>query len=53
MFVRMSHTAIIPVWLGAFGIAALVWSPMTVGAGVLLLLVAIAGPVAMLMWRGR
>jgi hypothetical protein len=53
MFVRISRTAIIPVWLGAFGLAALFWSPLSVGVGVLLLLVAIAVPVAMLMWRGR
>ena len=52
MFIRFSRTAIAPVWLVVFGLAALVWSPMTVGMGALLLVVGLAGP-ALLLWKGR
>jgi hypothetical protein len=52
MFVHFSRTVIIPVWLVTFGLIALLWSPMSVAMGVLLLLVGLAGPAAMLiLWK--
>ena len=53
MFVRFTRSAIVPLWLIVFGLAALMWSPMTVAMGSLLLLVGLAGSAAILMWQGR
>ena len=52
MFVPFNRTTITPVWVIAFGLLALLWSPMSVAMGVLLLTVGVAGPVVMLnLWR--
>jgi hypothetical protein len=53
MFVRFTRTAIVPIWLLGFGLVALVWAPLTVAMGALLLLVGVAGPAAVLFWKGR
>lgn len=53
MFVRVTRTAIAPLWLVVFGLVALVWSPLTVAMGALLLLVGLAAPAAVLFWKGR
>jgi hypothetical protein len=53
MFVLFNRTTITPVWVIAFGLLALLWSPMSVAMGVLLLTVGVAGPVVTLnLWRG-
>jgi hypothetical protein len=52
MFVQFNRTTITPVWVIAFGLLALLWSPMSVAMGVLLLTVGVAGPVVTLyLWR--
>jgi hypothetical protein len=48
MFVPFNRTTITPVWLIAFALLALLWSPMSAAMGVLLLTVGVAGPVVML-----
>ena len=53
MFVRVARMAVVPVWLIAFALVALVWSPLTFATGVFLLLVGLAGPAAVLFWQGR
>ena len=54
MLVQFNRTAIIPVWLVVFGLITLLWSPLSVAMGVLLLLVGLAGPLAMLiLWKER
>jgi hypothetical protein len=53
MFVRVARMAIGPVWLIAFALVVLVWSPLTVGMGLLLLMVGLAGAAAVLFWQGR
>lgn len=53
MFV-FTRTTVAPLWLVVFALIALLWSPMTVAMGVLLLLIALAGPAAMLiLWNRR
>jgi hypothetical protein len=53
VFIRFTRSAIVPMWLIVFGLAALMWSPLTVAMGVCLLLAALAGSVGILMWQGR
>jgi hypothetical protein len=53
MFIRVARMAVAPVWLIAFALVVLVWSPLTVAMGVLLLLVGLAGAAAVLFWQGR
>jgi hypothetical protein len=48
MFVPFNRTAITRVWLLVFGLLAVLWSPLSVAMGVLLLMVGLAGPVVML-----
>jgi hypothetical protein len=53
LFVRVTRKAIVPVWFVVFGLVVLVWSPLTVAMGALLLLVGLAAPAAFLLWKGR
>jgi hypothetical protein len=53
MFVRFARSAIVPLWLIVFGLAALMWSPMTVAMGSFLLLAGLAGSGAILVWQSR
>ena len=53
MLVRFARSAVVPLWLIVFGLAALMWSPLTVAMGTVLLLAALAGSGAILMWQGR
>ena len=53
MFVRFARSTVVPLWLAVFGLAALLWSPLTVAMGALLLVAALAGSTAILMWQGR
>lgn len=54
MLGRLSPTVIAPVWLLLFGVLVLLWSPLTLLMGALLLLIAFAGPAAMfLLWKRR
>ena len=53
MFLRVARMAVVPVWLIAFALVVLVWSPLSVAMGVLLLLVGLAGAAAVLLWQGR
>jgi hypothetical protein len=47
-----NRTAIVPVWLGLFGLLALFWSPITVVTGALLLTVGVVGAATMvILWR--
>ena len=48
MFVPFNRTTITPFWLIAFALLALLWSPMSVPMGVLLLTVGVTGSVVML-----
>jgi hypothetical protein len=49
MFVHFNRTVIAPVWLVVFGLLALLWSPLSVAMGVVLLLVGLAGPAVMIL----
>ncbi len=52
MFGPFNRTTITPVWVIAFGLLVLLWSPMSVAMGMLPLTVGVAGPVVMLiLWR--
>jgi hypothetical protein len=53
MFVHFNRTTIPSLWLLIFGLLALLWSPLSVAMGVLLLMVGISGPAAMLILWGR
>lgn len=53
MFVRFARSTVVPLWLAVFGLAALLWSPMTVAMGALLLVAALAGSAAILVWQAR
>jgi hypothetical protein len=48
MFVPINPTTITPVWLVVFGLLVLLWSPLSVAMGALLLMVGLAGPLTML-----
>ena len=50
-----SFKALIPIWLVAFGLFAVLKSPMTFANGVLLLMVALVVPavVTILLWKNR
>jgi predicted RND superfamily exporter protein len=52
MSTRSSRKAIIPMWLVLFGLLALLWSPLTVVTGVVLLTVGVVGSATMLiLWK--
>jgi hypothetical protein len=48
MLIRFIRTAVVPVWFLAFGFLALLWSPLTVGYGMLLLVAGVVGPASVL-----
>jgi hypothetical protein len=48
MLIRLIRTTIVPVWFVAFGLLALLWSPMTVGDAMLLLTMGVVGPATVL-----
>jgi hypothetical protein len=52
---KRSFKAFVPIWLAAFGLVAVFYSPMTFANRVLLLLVALVVPavVTVLVWKDR
>ena len=48
MLIRLIRTTIVPTWFITFGVLALLWSPMTLSTGILLLIGGVMAPAVVL-----